>query len=262
MTCEEIEKVAIEQQKWDEMKQEEIGGNESSSGEEKEPLDISNNEGVSTAGDEKKLESSKGVGSVNVEARSDKVKSGESIEGNDKKHEENDDNSETMEKEKIKPFLHDVNQKLYLLENLIADYKLKNEKMRRETQELQSTAESAVLKKNDETIELEETTQDEKNVKELKIQMDKLIKEKGQVDELVQELGEVIKQSNCAINEYKQDNEDLCQKVWKAICKTQSRDKELDEKQSELESACKAIDELADRLKELGEDLQENKEEE
>ena len=55
------------------MKQEEIGGNESSSGEEKEPLDVSNNEGVSTAGDEKKSESSKGVGSVNVEEKNDEA---------------------------------------------------------------------------------------------------------------------------------------------------------------------------------------------
>ena len=59
--------------------------------------------------------------------------------------------------------------------------------------------------------------QDETKIEELENQIDMLRKENSQVNELVQELGEVITQSNHTINEYKKDNEDLHQKLWKAI---------------------------------------------
>ena len=80
------------------------------------------------------------------------------------------------------------------------------------------------------------------------------------MNELVQELGEVIKQSDHIINKYKKDNEDLCQKLWKAIRRIQSKDNDLEGKKSELELAYEVIEELEDRLRDLGEDFDESDE--
>ena len=66
-------------------------------------------------------------------------------------------------------------------------------------------------------VNVKQVVQDETKIEELENQMDMLRKENSQVNELVQELREVITQSDHTINEYKKDNEDLCQKLWKAI---------------------------------------------
>ena len=72
-------------------------------------------------------------------------------------------------------------------------------------------------------------------LEELKEQLENLTTEKRKSDELVKDLGEVIEQSDNMIKEYKNDNEDLRQKIWKAIRKIQMKDKELEEKEIELE---------------------------
>ena len=62
-------------------------------------------------------------------------------------------------------------------------------------------------------VNIKQTVQDKTKIEELENQMDMLRKENSQVNELVQELREVITQSDHTINEYKKDNEDLCQKL-------------------------------------------------
>ena len=116
------------------------------------------------------------------------------------------------------------------------------------------------IKRYDENMK--QNIQDGKKIEELTTQMDELIKEKKEVDELVQELGDVIKQSDHTIEEYKQNNEDLRQKLWKAIRKIQLKDDDLDKKESELKVAYEIIEELQDRLRELGEEFEESDEDE
>ena len=83
----------------------------------------------------------------------------------------------------------------------------------------------------------------------------KTMEEKKKLNEQLNELGDVLEDSNRTIEEYKNDNNDLWQKIWKAIKKIQSRDEELEEKVTEIETAYEVIEELKSRMMNLGADL-------
>ena len=57
------------------------------------------------------------------------------------------------------------------------------------------------------------------------------------------------------IEEYKGDNEDLRQKIWKAIRTIQSKEEELEEKETEIETAYEEIEELNAKIKKVDRDL-------
>ena len=57
------------------------------------------------------------------------------------------------------------------------------------------------------------------------------------------------------IEEYKSNNEDLRQKIWKAIRAIQSKDEELEEKAMEIKTAYEEIEELNAKIKKVDRDL-------
>ena len=187
------------------------------------------------------------------------------------------DEKEECEASNEKSNEYDVKQHIHSLKDLAAEYEEENEQLKLKTVQLEVYIESMTVEyqktkeevrtlkskiqeinqvsKDNSDLTNELAMQDETKIEELENQMDILRKENSQVNELVQELGEVIKQSDNTINEYKKDNEDLRQKLWKAIRRIQSKDNDLEEKKSELESAYEVIEELEDRLRDLGEDF-------